>query len=134
MKEIVINGCFGGFNLSYDGVMAYAKAKGIKLYAFVEKRGADGRIEEYDGKENVFLVHYSTKPLKNEKYDHDSYFSNRDMERDDPALISVVKKLGEKANGDCAELKIVEIPDDIEWVIDEYDGMENIQEKHRSWS
>ena len=29
--------------------------------------------------------------------------------------------------------KIIEIPDDIEWEIDNYDGIESIHEKHRSW-
>jgi hypothetical protein len=37
------------------------------------------------------------------------------------------------ASGRHAQLVIVEIPDDIEWEIDEYDGVESIHEKHRSW-
>ena len=55
------------------------------------------------------------------------------MKRDDPDLINVVEKLGESANGDFANLEIVEIPDDVEWEIDEYDGMESVDEVHRSW-
>lgn len=39
-----------------------------------------------------------------------------------------------KADGKCAELKIIEIPDDIEWEIEEYDGWEHVAEKHRVWS
>ena len=27
----------------------------------------------------------------------------------------------------------VEIPDDVEWQIEEYDGTEHISEKHRTW-
>lgn len=38
------------------------------------------------------------------------------------------------AYGDCADLKIVEIPDDVEWVIEEYDGIEYVSEVHRTWS
>ena len=34
----------------------------------------------------------------------------------------------------CAELAIVEIPDGIEWEIDDYDGIETIAETHRTWS
>jgi len=59
------------------------------------------------------------------------YFGER--ERTDPALIQVIKKLGKKANGPYADLKIVEIPDDVEWTIEEYDGIEWIAEKHRTW-
>jgi hypothetical protein len=30
-------------------------------------------------------------------------------------------------------LKVVSIPDDVEWVMDDYDGIESIHEKHRVW-
>jgi hypothetical protein len=45
-----------------------------------------------------------------------------------------VEQLGEAANGEFAELKVVEIPDDAEWTIQEYDGDEWIAEKHRTWN
>lgn len=51
------------------------------------------------------------------------------VDRTDPALIQVVKQLGEEANGKYAKLKIVEFPDHIkkEWlVIDVYDGVESV--------
>ena len=53
--------------------------------------------------------------------------------RNDPNLIRVVEELGDKANGEFAELKIVEIPDDVDWVIEEHDGLEWVAEKHRVW-
>lgn len=56
-----------------------------------------------------------------------------DIERDDPILIEVIEELGEEANGACAELKIVEIPDDVKWEIEEYDGIEWVSEVHRTW-
>ena len=61
------------------------------------------------------------------------YFYPSDIDRTDLDLIDVVKKLGNKANGTFSELKIVEIPDGIEWEISEYDGLETVEEKHRSW-
>ena len=57
----------------------------------------------------------------------------REVRRDDPLLIQVIGELDEKANGGVAELKIVEIPDGIKWVIEDYDGSEHIAEKHRKW-
>ncbi len=30
-------------------------------------------------------------------------------------------------------MQIVEIPDDVDWEVMEYDGMEHIAEKHRTW-
>jgi len=54
--------------------------------------------------------------------------------RADPRLIKAIEKIGEKeASGDLASLEIVEIPDDVDWEIDEYDGWESIHERHRVW-
>lgn len=63
----------------------------------------------------------------------DGYGHGSEIERDDPKLVEAVEKLGNEANGMFAELEVVEIPDDVEWEIDEYDGNETIDEVHRSW-
>jgi hypothetical protein len=57
----------------------------------------------------------------------------RDIERNNPILVEIVEQLGESADGRYAELKVVEIPDDVKWHIDEYDGWETIHEDHRVW-
>ena len=57
-----------------------------------------------------------------------------DIERNDPILVEIVEELGESANTRFSELKVVEIPDDVEWEIEEYDGNEWIAEKHRTWN
>jgi len=54
------------------------------------------------------------------------------IKRDDPLLIQVFDELGVETDND-GDLKIVEIPDDVEWVLQEYDGREWIAEKHRTW-
>ena len=51
-----------------------------------------------------------------------------------PPLVKIVEELGERANGKVAELKIVEIPDNVDWYIDDDYGVESINEYHRSWS
>lgn len=56
-----------------------------------------------------------------------------DIERNDSALVRVVEEMGKESWGDFAELKIVEVPSDVEVYVDEYDGMESIHEVHRSW-
>ena len=56
-----------------------------------------------------------------------------DDSRTDPKLIECIETLGEKANGRFAYLTVIEIPDDIEWEIDSYDGVETVHEVHRSW-
>ena len=59
--------------------------------------------------------------------------SEYDIERDDPKLVAVVESMGDKATGRDSNLKIVEIPDDVQYFIDEYDGIECIRENHRVW-
>ena len=59
-----------------------------------------------------------------------TYYS---IERNDPFLVQVVEGLGAEANGRYADLKIVDIPSDIEWYIHEYDGLESVYEQHRIW-
>ncbi|HZS11754.1 MAG TPA: hypothetical protein VFA38_05865 [Nitrospirales bacterium] len=54
--------------------------------------------------------------------------------RDDNKLVQVVQELGEAANGHCAELRVVAIPDDADWEIETVGGVEHISEKHRSWT
>jgi hypothetical protein len=68
---------------------------------------------------------------KNETGSNKAYY---EIDRNDPTLISLVEELGEDSWGKFAELKVVEIPDDVEWEIEEYDGMEWISEKHRTWN
>lgn len=63
----------------------------------------------------------------------DTYGFAHEKERDDPGLVAVVEKLGDKASGDCANLRVVEVPDDVDWEIEQYDGFEWVSEKHRTW-
>lgn len=64
------------------------------------------------------------------KYENYSSFL---IKRNDPRLISIIEKLGEEAWGPGAEIKIVEIPDDVkDWYITDYDGIETIGEG-RTW-
>jgi hypothetical protein len=67
------------------------------------------------------------------KWDKYGYAYNEYEKRTDPKLIACVEKLGEKANGELAKLEIVEIPNNIDWTIESYDGVETIHEEHRSW-
>jgi hypothetical protein len=56
-----------------------------------------------------------------------------DIERTDPALVKVVEQLGDRASDIYSQLSVVEIPDDVKWMIKEYDGIEWIAEEHRTW-
>lgn len=60
-------------------------------------------------------------------------FSYHELARTDPVLVAVVEQLGDQVNNSYSELKIVEVPDEVEWTIQEYDGIEWVAEKHRTW-
>ena len=46
--------------------------------------------------------------------------------RDDPVMVSVVEELGRDADDIFSCLEVVEIPDEYNYVINEYDGLEHI--------
>jgi len=57
--------------------------------------------------------------------------SGYDYDRTDPKLIEYLENTPKEKH---RELKIVEIPDDVDWDIEEYDGKEWVSENHRTWS
>ena len=112
--KIVINTCFGGFGLSDEAVRLYGQLAGITL--------VEGPTE------------YGQTYFYTDSFSDDNYFCYHDISRADGFLIEAVETLGNAASGKYAKLKVVEIPDDVEWQIAEYDGSEHIAEKHRTWS
>jgi hypothetical protein len=130
MTKIVYNACYGSFSLSREAIERYAEIKGITLYS----------------EENFLYTHYylcppeefkrlqdedAANPVSVGRYDRSNamYFSDRDIDRADPALAQVVEELGDRANGINAELCIEEVPAGTLYRIDEYDGFESVETK-----
>jgi len=63
----------------------------------------------------------------------DPNFYSGFITRTDEHLIAVVELLGSAADSRYSELKIVDIPEDVDWYIEEYDGLEWVAETHRTW-
>ena len=78
---------------------------------------SDAALDEYKGRKGIT----------------DENFWYYDIPRDCPVLVAMVEEQGTAMNGTYSDLKVVEIPDDINWYVDEYDGMEHIAERHRTW-
>ena len=112
--KIVINGDYGGFSLSDEAILAYGRKKGLNL------------VKDENTSWNISIFYKGTPAKEN-------YFEDREIPRNDPDLVSVVEDLGESANGFAATLKIVEIPEDVDWYVEENDGREWVAEKHRTW-
>lgn len=129
--KIVINNCFGGFGLSDEAFELWLKEKGKKWVGKKDGCYYTIPIKKY-------------KRLSEERYKRDGDYRNvnnqgwifidNNIPRDDKDLVKIVEKLGKRANGTCAELKVVEIPDGIKYIIEEYDGNEWVAEEHRRWS
>ena len=144
--KVVINKCYGGFGLSHAAVMRYAELSGFKLYPFI-----DDLVRKIYGSDATFetpgaIRHYSRMPLEglpldergNPAIPYGQYFNDSQIERNDPILVRVIEEMGAghrtRASGEYANLVVVEIPDGVDYEIDEYDGQEHIAEKHRTWS
>lgn len=135
MKEVVINSCYGGFGLSPKAIKRYLELKGKQCFVYLNnvKLETDEKIER--NKNRMFLKYYTKDfgDIIKDKNASDYYFSCIDIDRDDRDLIKTVKELGKEADGTFSKLKIIEIPEDVEYTIEEYDGIESIEEVHRSW-
>ena len=138
--KIVINDCFGGFGLSMLAEMEYLKLLGKECHFYTQTKYSfkDGEnlYEKCIGDKDELISFTFTQDL-GESFsgfpeDSGSFYAS-DIKRDDPNLIKIVETLKNKANGGYAELKIVEIPDNTKWQIDEYDGTEWIAEKYQTW-
>lgn len=110
-RKIVINNQHGGFGLGDQACRRYLQLHQITW---------EERDSEYASSGPLFYV-------------NDKFWSDRDIDRADPILVRVVEELGETANGRYASLKIVEIPADVDWILEEHDGLEWIAERHRIW-
>lgn len=130
MKKVVINDDFGGFSLSPVALEALARRKGHERLYWFEFAGLNGIKPIQQPDYSSWHIAYTMPNPSND----DESFSSRDIKRDDPDLVAVVEELGTERSSDrYAHLRIVEIPDDVEWFIDEYDGREHIAETHRTW-
>ena len=155
--KVVINSCYGGYSISALAIKRLAELNNKPCFFFKTEFNNNKSyhipcsIEEC--KKSLFFSAYTVpnpdeytasakdwhemsdeeKTEHNRRYDEIS-LDIRPSDRTDPLLIKVIEELGEDANGSCAKLTIVEIPDGIDYEIDEYDGIEHIAEKHRTWS
>ena len=132
---VVVNRRYGGFGLSVKGAYHFCQKKYGQAYVYkCNNLGGFVRVPYSDDYKDT-LKYWVSPEDHNEPVDVNDIqtINNWSIERNDPALVATVRELGEEANGECADLEIVEIPDDVKWHIEEYDGMESIHEDHRVW-
>lgn len=138
--KVVINACFGGFGLSHEATMRYAELSGFELYVTetntlftsYSRVSPENRAPSPSPQEWANMTFEERRETNRVQAEQNFY--DKDLARDDPVLVKVVEEMGEKASGRYARLKVVEIPDGVDWEIKEYDGNEHVAEVHRTWS
>lgn len=114
IRKILINSDFGGFSLSDKAIELFLNKKDVMF-------STENKKSVFSGRHLIFYI-------------NGECFKDYDLKRDDPILIETIEQLGLKESGDAfASLKIVEIPHDVDWKIQDYDGYEWVAEKHRTW-
>ena len=129
--KVITNRCYGGFSLSLEALNLTYKLQGKKLYFFVSNGYGDDAeyapiklVEIIDNEDAYSSVYAYTSPTRED----DSFVSPHMISRENTYAIQAIEQLGEKANGRCAELRIVDLPDGCEYSLEEYDGQEWIAE------
>jgi len=139
MKVVISKG--SGFTLTSNIIKKYFKLSGLgKPYFYNRIYGNSINSDLDDVKytkntKSIYQYFYISlndlgPELKSDNllFSDENYFSYNDIDRTDINLIKAVEE------HPSTELKIVEIPDDVEWYIYESeDGLETIHEKHRVW-
>lgn len=121
--KVAINKCYGGFGLSEEAFERLIEL-GMTVCSTDEEGIDDADIGMWTEKDDIrFMGKYYFSKIR----DYESEF------RTNPLLIQVIEELGDKASGRFSKLSIVEIPDDVEFTIEEYDGFEHVAEVHRTW-
>ena len=114
--KIVINSDYGGFGLSSEAMEFIASRKGWNYQI----------IDSYE--------RWWEPPLNSIEYNiFGAQIWDVDLPRTDRDLVDCVELLGDRSWGRNAALKVVIVPDKVEWHIQEQDGREWIAEDHRTW-
>lgn len=137
--KVILNKCYGGFDVSDKGYKLYAKKKNIPLYVYKEDYSTRPRRckKINDIINDTTQISYFTKDFGDcfepteEDWKYNLWLDEK--YREDAMLIEVVEELGEKANGRFGKLVVVEIPDGMKYVIDNYDGIETLHEDVPVW-
>lgn len=150
-RKIVINNCYGSFCASFRVAIELFRNKYTTNEYYIYKKTNNNsykKITTTDELENSFF--YSNYYIVDKDYgeiisiDKFKNITNKECldslahccnERENPILIDMIEKFGSEfcSNTKHSRLQIIEIPYDVNYIVQEDDGLEWIAEKHRTW-
>lgn len=126
-QKVVINAKHGGFGLSDEAAEWLIEERDWTVTHFEDGNYADPDADLVDVNKNQDRDYPSGDTYR--------IVGRRDDPelRADPDLVEVIERDDIDASGRHAELRVVEVPADVDWTIEEYDGAEWVAETHRTW-
>lgn len=127
VQLVVYNWCFGGFGYD-ESVVKWVR------------ENEDSLKQEYNDDD---VEELADETISGEMYDDGSgpklnYLNNcSGASRDNELLATIVSGDTEytgTVGAKYSELYVAEVPDGVDWVIDEYDGQETVKEKSRTFN
>lgn len=131
--KVVVNRCFGGFGISPEAQLELHKRGCSHITENKLDEYFNGSFYKTDDDKVRHLKMCDIPHMDGIIYldEHRPSFDNRCC----PHLVKLIEEWGsERVSGKCANLHIVEVPSDVKWGIDDYDGSEKIEEyPKRHW-
>lgn len=118
--KVVINTSRMGFNLSHKAIERFAELEGLEVT----------KLESPIYRNFYYYVIYESGRQVNVNgmiRDNHEYRTNEN-------LVKVIEELGTEASSFASCIKVVEIPDEVNFYIASEDDAEEIHEVHRVWS
>jgi hypothetical protein len=136
--RVVINDCYGGFEISPEAaIWLYERGYDdgefkIPVGAYFGNDDHSKQLEQW----NLFLKgSLGERPLDLTCFTPDGrhVLQFKPLDRAHPLLVECVLTLGVRASGRLANLVVIEIPNGVQFTIEERGGNEWISEVHRTW-
>lgn len=122
--KVVINTSFGGFRVSKSMLKQLCEqdCSHVQTDSFRNYYGEEESVPHFDY-EDMILDHERRVVTWEE---------HSQLERSCPVLVKIVEEMDTQTR-ELLFLRVVEIPDDVNWYIENYDGLEHVAEVHRTW-
>ena len=134
MKIILNKQSDGIFSVSDKGYRLYCEKIGKTAYLYNEYKYDMGYLYRIDNDTDKDNRHYVCCVKDYGKYfvkeselkEKDILYLSADEYRENPILVEVVEELGKEASDKYSDLRVINIPDNVDYTIDTQNGVETL--------